>query len=113
MPAVAFTGYITAPESPRWYASQDRLDEARAFLIKYHAGGDETSPLVAFELEEIKTTLRLERESKTKASYFDMLKTPGNRHRLFISLTLGIAAQWYVGSQLNVLIEQQLTLSLL
>ena len=82
------------PESPRWLISRGRHDEARRILIKYHAGGDANSPLVAYEMEEIEQTIRLEREAAQSGSYMDMFKTKGNRHRLFISVTLGIFAQW-------------------
>lgn len=84
---------VLAPESPRWLALKGRNDEARAFLVKYHADGDEKAPLVTFELEEIEVTQRLEREPKDKTAYLGMMKTPRNR-RLFITITMGIAAQW-------------------
>ena len=74
--------------------AKDRIDEARAFFIKHHAGGDATSPLVAFELEEVRATLRQEQEHKQSTTYLDMLRTKGNRHRLFITITLGVFAQW-------------------
>lgn len=60
----------------------------------YHAGGDENDLLVTFELNEIEVTQRLEYECKEKTSFLSMMNTPGNRHRLFITVTLGVAAQW-------------------
>lgn len=63
-------------------------------LTKYHAGGDMTSSLVDFEMQEIENTLTMEREAMGSASYLDLFKTKGNRHRLFITITLGFFAQW-------------------
>jgi hypothetical protein len=70
------------------------VEEARDVVAKYHTGGDLTSPLVSFEMAEIEQSLFLEREAKNSSSYLDMLKTKGNRHRLFITVTLGFFSQW-------------------
>ena len=63
-------------------------------LIKYHGEGDEASPLAAFEYEEITKTIALEKEAAATTTYADMFKTKGRRHRSFITITLGIFAQW-------------------
>ena len=93
VPIVALPGFLLSPESPRWMVSLGRSDEARAFLIKYHAEGDESSPLAAFELAEITMTINLEKEAKSSTSWLDMLRTKGNRHRAFITVFLGVLDQ--------------------
>jgi len=72
----------------------DRTEEARQVLTKWHGGGDEDSQLVSYEMIEITTTIQQEKNATSSASYSEMFKTPGNRHRLFISVTLGIFGQW-------------------
>jgi MFS family permease len=42
---------------------------------------------------EIESALKAEREAK-ETGYLDMMKTPGNRRRLFITVTLAIFSQW-------------------
>ncbi|KAJ5195733.1 MFS sugar transporter [Penicillium cf. viridicatum] len=55
-------------------------------LIRHYSGDDETSALVELEFEEITRIIAFEEE---------FAKTDGrNRHRLFISVSLGIFAQW-------------------
>lgn len=94
LPIAALPGLFMIPESPRYLASKGRVDEARAFLVKYHARGDENSPLAEFELAEITKSIALELEAKKSTSWLDMLRTPGNRKRTFITVFLGVFDQW-------------------
>ena len=82
------------PESPRWLISRNRSNEALKILAKYHANGDAQDPTVQFEYAEIKETLRLEFLYKKSSSYFDFVKTKGNRYRLLLIISLGLFSQW-------------------
>lgn len=94
LPALAVPGLIAVPESPRWLVSMERTEEARSLLTVCHGAGDASSPLVAYEIASIMEAIRAEKLASEKVSYADMVKTPGNRHRLFISISLGVFAQW-------------------
>lgn len=95
LPLIALPGLLLAPESPRWLMSVDRHEEARKLLTDSHAGGDpDCMALVSYEIIEIETTIANEKAAHDSASYMDMIKTKGNRRRLFISVSLGIFGQW-------------------
>lgn len=81
-------------ESPRWLISQERDDEARKLIVKYHANGDDSDPMVTLEMEEIRTALRLEAEANRTTSYMTFAKTKGNRRRFLIILAVGFFSQW-------------------
>lgn len=75
------------PESPRWLIDNDRHEEALAMLAKNHANGSRDDELVKWEYEEICIALEDEKlNSQTR--YVDFLKTPGNRRRLLVILTV-------------------------
>ncbi|KAG4436541.1 hypothetical protein IFR05_007979 [Cadophora sp. M221] len=94
IPALVLPGLIMMPESPRYLISTERSEEARDFLVKYHGEGDETSALAAFEFAEISGSIQMEREFQKTTSYRQMVATPANRKRTFITVFLGIFDQW-------------------
>ncbi|THV72686.1 MFS sugar transporter-like protein, partial [Aureobasidium pullulans] len=83
---------IWLPESPRWLIHKDRREEAIQILAKHHAGGDVNSALVLFEVSEISAAIKAE-EAQNQTKYSAFFKSPGNRHRLFVIIVLGIMQQ--------------------
>ncbi|KAL4860952.1 hypothetical protein BDV12DRAFT_208647, partial [Aspergillus spectabilis] len=88
----AFLAWVV-PESPRWLISKGRVEEARQILIKYHAGGDASSPLVAFEMQEIRKSIE-EEMVYSKSSYLDLFRTAANRRRTTIAAIIGFYGSW-------------------
>ena len=73
--------------------ANDRREEAREILVKYHAEGDQDSVIVAAEYAQIETTLKLEAEN-AKRSWKDILSSVGNRKRFLVGSLLGLFTQW-------------------
>lgn len=81
------------PESPRWLIFNNRREEAREILVKYHAEGNENDELLKLELAEIDQALEYEKVQRS-SSWMEWVRTPANRHRLFIVVSLGFIMQW-------------------
>ncbi|OJJ76888.1 hypothetical protein ASPBRDRAFT_113801 [Aspergillus brasiliensis CBS 101740] len=94
MPLLALPGFWFVPESVRWMVSVGRVAEARETLVRTHADNDSGAPWVEEELQMIQSSLVAEMEAEKSSGYAEMIRTPGNRHRLLISVTLGFFDQW-------------------
>ncbi|WYZ38426.1 hypothetical protein EsH8_III_000340 [Colletotrichum jinshuiense] len=94
IPLTVFPAALLVPESPRFLISKGQIEKARSILTKFHAGGDENSILVDFEMTEIERAIEDDKAAANSSSWMQMCSTPGNRRRAFISVTLGLFAQW-------------------
>ncbi|KAK2748156.1 hypothetical protein FQN57_001281 [Myotisia sp. PD_48] len=64
IPAILlFFGMFILPESPRWLARKDRWEDCRAVLALVHGKGDENSPFVVREFNQIKEMCEFERQN--------------------------------------------------
>ncbi|RSL69031.1 hypothetical protein CEP54_002612, partial [Fusarium duplospermum] len=80
-------------ESPRWLVGRGELVKAKAIIAKYHAGGNETSRIVTFQMAEIETAIEIEQQ-QNKRSYLDFFTTKGNKWRFAVVFLLGFMSQW-------------------
>ncbi|OQU94098.1 hypothetical protein CLAIMM_00510 isoform 2 [Cladophialophora immunda] len=81
------------PESPRWLIHHDYTEKAIDILAQYHANGDRSDELVQYEYQEICHAIKLEQENN-KTSFVDFLRSPGNRRRLLVLITMATGTNW-------------------
>ncbi|OWZ80453.1 sugar transporter [Cryptococcus neoformans Tu401-1] len=92
-PIVVLITLLRCPESPRWFISVGRREQALAVLAKYHANGVLDDPLVQWELGEMEAALAQE-QLNHQVSYSDFFKTSGNRRRLMVLISLSVGSNW-------------------
>ncbi|GMG21571.1 unnamed protein product [Ambrosiozyma monospora] len=96
VPVIQIFAFIIGwiPESPRWLVANGHFEKARAILMKYHANNDPVvgGPLVDFELDEIRINIEAEQLANSY-SYWDLFKTPANRKRMFLLISLSSFTQ--------------------
>jgi MFS family permease len=81
------------PESPRYLIAKGKHEKALQTLAKAHAQGNEEDEVVQIEYREIQETIKLEQEFEGNG-WTELWRTPGNRHRLVILISLGFFSQW-------------------
>ncbi|KDN46946.1 hypothetical protein RSAG8_04023, partial [Rhizoctonia solani AG-8 WAC10335] len=81
------------PESPRWLVRVGREEQARAILTKYHGNGDPNSPLVEFEMQEIKTMCELDGSDQVWWDLRPLFRTAADRYRSYMCLGMATFGQ--------------------
>lgn len=90
-------GIMFVPESPRWLIANSRVDEAREIIIRYHANGDPSHPIVNLEVSEMVEDLRSSGGLMSAKSYFDvsgLFRTQGRRYRIFVLVCMSWFGQF-------------------
>ncbi|KAF2472596.1 sugar transporter [Lindgomyces ingoldianus] len=95
-PAFVSLVILSFPESPRWLVGKDRHEEARAFLVKYHANGDPDHPLVNLEMAEMIDSLQRDPVTNWR-NFFNLrvlFKTRARRYRTMLNMTFAWFGQF-------------------
>ncbi|KAK8070292.1 hypothetical protein PG994_006908 [Apiospora phragmitis] len=95
-PGIVAVLILFFPESPRWLVGKDRHEEARAFLVKYHANGDAHHPLVDLEMAEMLESLRVEPITEWR-NFFDLsvlVRTRARRYRTMLNVVFAWFGQF-------------------
>jgi hypothetical protein len=71
-----------------------REEAARKVLVKYHCGGDESDPLAAYEFEEIRNALQIEKETNNGSSFKSLFVGKGNQRRMLVIIAIAFFSQW-------------------
>lgn len=101
LPLVALCLLYWVPESPRFLVKKGKIAEARAILLKHHAGNNEElgGPLVEFELAEIHAAIERQKDQSVSVKAF--FTTKPNFKRLMIIFTLAFCMQMSGNSLLS------------
>ncbi|TQS33737.1 hypothetical protein Golomagni_05906, partial [Golovinomyces magnicellulatus] len=82
------------PESPRWLYVNNKQEQAKAFLVKYHAEGNEESVWPKLQLREYEESLNLDGADKRWYDYSALFRDRPSVYRLVCSVSVAALAQW-------------------
>ncbi|KAJ6259708.1 Lactose permease [Drechslerella dactyloides] len=111
-PAIVAFGIMFVPESPRWLIANNHVEEARRIIVRFHANGDASHPIVDLEMSEMVEDLRASGGLMTVASYFDisgLFRTKGRRYRIFILVCMSWFGQFSGNNIMSYYLPQMVT----
>jgi len=93
-PGIVFVFAWFLPESPRWLYTNGKIDQAKAFLTKYHGNGNPESEWVKLQMWEYEAHLELDGADKRWWDYRALFKDRASRYRLMCNCLTSLFGQW-------------------
>ena len=108
---LAFLASFFLTDTPRWLASEDRMEEATAALARLRNSDSATIELrIDEEYTEILRQCQVKeqqlREVSTWTVFKEVVTIPRYRERLLLGLTMNLVAQWSGGNGVTYYIPQ-------
>lgn len=91
---VIFVAAFFLPESPRWLYVNNKQDQSKAMLTKYHGEGNPDSEWVKLQLNEYEELLEMDGADKRWWDYRALFKNRSTRYRLMCNVSISIFGQW-------------------
>ncbi|TVY16685.1 Lactose permease [Lachnellula arida] len=82
------------PESPRWLYVNNKKEQAKAMLTKFHGEGNPDSEWVTLQLNEYEELLEMDGADKRWWDYRALFKNRSTCYRLFCNVCITIFGQW-------------------
>ncbi|KAI0126808.1 general substrate transporter [Xylariales sp. AK1849] len=82
------------PESPRWLYVNNKRDQAKAMLTKYHGHGNPESAWVRLQMHEYEELLNMDGADKRWWDYRALFRNRAAVYRLGCNLAVSIFGQW-------------------
>lgn len=94
-----FSGIIVVfslllPESPRWLYVNNKQEQAKQMLTKYHGNGNPESAWVKLQMREYDEALDLDGSDKRWWDYRALFRSRAAVYRLMCNVTISIFGQW-------------------
>ncbi|KAL1630341.1 hypothetical protein SLS56_005013 [Neofusicoccum ribis] len=82
------------PESPRWLYVNNKREQCRDILTKYHGNGNENSIWVSLQLREYEEYLEMDGADKRWWDYRALFRDRASRYRIACNIVISIFGQW-------------------
>jgi hypothetical protein len=95
---------LLTPESPRWLAHQDMLEEALQVIASIAANGDQSNQEVCEQYQGMVDSRERERSEGKTASYTELFTTRTARRRVMLAVSVAVIVMASGRSQIGMLI---------
>lgn len=82
------------PESPRWLYVNNKQEQAKQMLTKFHGEGNPDSEWVKLQLNEYEELLEMDGADKRWWDYRALFKNRSTCYRLFCNVSITVFGQW-------------------